>query len=60
MEKVLKDGDQVKMVNCMEADGREDKVWTCRGDQFESCSGDQVIFLKDFSGYFCREFLQLI
>ena len=54
-------GNIVVMHSCMESGGKnEGKLWECRGDSFNSSSGNEVVFLKGFSGYFCCEFLQKI
>lgn len=60
IKNVLFKGDKVKMVDCLEARGREDVVWTCQTDSFKSCSGHEVVFLENFSGYFLTEFLQRV
>lgn len=52
------DGDQVKMVDCLEAEKYKDKIWICRGDSFQACSGDEVVFLHDYRGYFDAECLK--
>ena|SRR5690606_35070111 len=54
----FKAGDQVVMVNCIEAEFHKDKVWTCRTDSFKACGDDYAVFLVGFSGYFYQEFLQ--
>ena len=47
-------GDKVKMVGCVEAtfEQNKGKVWTCKGDSFRACSGDEVVFLEGYRGYF--------
>jgi hypothetical protein len=54
----FKKGDKVVMHTCMEAYGREDKVWTCVCDSYERC-GSEVVFLEGYSGAFATEFLKL-
>ena len=60
MKKVLKTDDTVIMVNCMEANSHTNTIWTCRGDSFKSCSGDEVVFLEGYSGYFLTQFLKKV
>lgn len=56
------DGDKVMMVNCLEASHAQlkEKVWTCHGDSFQACSGDEVVFLHDYRGYFDAECLKKV
>lgn len=58
-EKQFKTGDLVVMENCLEASRYVDKVWKCRSDSFKAASGDFAVFLENFGGYFCCEFLRL-
>jgi len=60
MEK-LKIGDKVKIQNCMEADGNEDKILTVAGNPRDLC-GSEVVALDNedgsrFSSSFCAEFM---
>jgi len=59
MECKFKDGDEVVMVNCGEADHYIGKVWICRTDSFfpKNYPTTEVVFLKDFAGWFSCEFL---
>lgn len=52
------DGDKVMMHNCFEADLHKDKVWTCQGDSYLACSGEEVVFLEGYRGYFDAECLR--
>lgn len=54
----FKKGDVVIMINCMEADVFKKVQWTCQTDSFKAKDGSDVVFLKDFSGYFFTEFLK--
>lgn len=54
------DGDQVEMVDCLEAENNKGKVWSCRGDSFQACSGDEVVFLQGYRGYFDAECLHKV
>jgi hypothetical protein len=58
----FKDGDQVEMHTCFEStfEKNKGKVWTCRGDSFLACSGDEVVFLEGYRGYFSAEFLRKV
>lgn len=56
----LKQGDKVKMHNCFEAYFHKDKVWTCRCDSYLDCSGEEVVFLEGYRGYFSAEFLRKV
>jgi hypothetical protein len=56
---MLKMGDKVEMHTCWEADYYKGKVWTCTSDEFTSLSGEQVVFLGGFRGYFATKFLKL-
>ncbi|MGG3871647.1 hypothetical protein [Brevibacillus laterosporus] len=59
---MLKKDDQVVMHTCIEAQNPNNygRIWTCRTDEFTAKSGTQVVFLKGFSGYFSKEFLQKV
>ena len=50
----------IEQSSCLEAEFHNGKIWIAQGDEFESSSGEQVVFLKDFSGYFCCKFLQVV
>ena len=56
---MLKIGDKVVMHTCLEAETWR-KIWTCRTSEFTAASGDQVVFLEGYRGYFCCEFLQKV
>ena len=58
--RVLHKGDKVKMVECLEARGREDKVWTCQTDSFKCDAGVEVVFLEGFSGFFWTKYLRKV
>ena len=45
------DGDQVEMVDCLEAENNKGKVWSCRGE---------VVFLQGYRGYFDAECLRKV
>jgi len=53
-------GDRVVMHTCHEStlDKYKDVVWECQTDSFTAKSGDDVVFLIGFSGYFECEFLK--
>lgn len=55
----LKKGDKVVMFGCLEAHGREDKVWTCKTDSYEMC-GTEVVMLEGYSGSFDTYFLKKV
>ncbi len=58
--KNFKEGDKVVMHTCIEADHYDGKIWECRSDSYIDKSGNEVVFLKDFSGSFFCKFLQKI
>lgn len=58
--KNLKKGDKVMMHGCFEADLHRDKIWTCADDSFLACSGEEVVFLEGYRGYFCAENLRKV
>jgi len=55
-------GDQVEMHDCFEAtlEKNKGKVWTCRSNSFLACSGDEVVYLHDYRGYFDTEYLRKV
>lgn len=57
---MLRKGDTVVMHTCGEAEHYEGQIWTCKGDEFTSSSGTQVVFLEGFSGYFMVDYLQKV
>jgi hypothetical protein len=56
----LKKGDEVKMINCGEATYYAGQTWICRTDSYKDKSGDDVVFLENFSGCFLSKCLQKI
>lgn len=58
----FKKGDKVKMVNCYEATFEEykNKTWTCLTTSHKDRSGQDVVFLENFSGSFITKYLNLI
>jgi len=56
----LKKDDKVVMHTCGEAEHYKGQIWTCKGDEFTSSSGSQVVFLEGFSGYFLVKYLQQV
>lgn len=61
--KNFKDGDQVVMFDCMEANNPKNygKLWTCEGESFVRDKGNpEVVFLKGFSGSFHCRYLQIV
>lgn len=48
----FKEGDHVVMTNCGEATHYGGRIWTCRSDSFIISSGDEAVFLHNFSGTF--------
>jgi hypothetical protein len=59
--KNLKKGDKVVMFECMEAkhESNYGKVWECTCDSYDNY-GNEVVFLKGFSGFFSCKYLQLV
>lgn len=57
---MIKKGDKLKMVTCIEADTYKDRIWIARTDEFNSDAGYAVVFLEGFSGYFACEFLEKV
>jgi len=57
---LFKKGDKVVMHTCHESTLPiyKDRVWTCRTDSFLARDKSEVVFLKDFSGYFSANFLK--
>lgn len=53
----FKNGDVVIMVDCTEADVFKKVQWSCETDSFKAKDGSDVVFLKDFSGYFLTKYL---
>lgn len=56
---MLKLGDKVIMVNCLEAEKHKDKVWEVRSEPWDLC-GTEVVLLKGKSGGFATKFLQKV
>lgn len=57
----LQKGDKVKMYNCHEANYYgKDKIWTCETDSFLDKSGDEVVFIENYSGTFLVKYLKTI
>lgn len=55
----LREGEKVVMHSCMESQGVNlGKIWECRSDSFQTDAGEEVVFLKGFSGYFLCKYLQ--
>lgn len=54
----FKEGDYVVMHTCGEADFFPGRVWDCRTDSFKDKSGEDVVFLKDFTGSFLCKYLR--
>ncbi len=56
---MIKKGDKVQMVNCMEADAHKDKIWTVRTDSFipKNYPNELVVMLDGFAGWFACEYL---
>lgn len=56
----FKEGDEVIMHSCFEANlpKNKNKVWICQTDSFITRSKDDVVFLRDYSGYFLSKFLR--
>ena len=56
----FKKGTKVVMHSCGEANFPKYKgrIWTCQTDSFTSTSGDDVVFLIGFSGYFLTKYLK--
>ena len=53
-------GTDVKMVNCLEADGREDKVWTTRSEPWVLSGHTPVVMLDGYRGCFGTKFLKVV
>lgn len=64
MEKeLLKQGDNVVMHTCIEAEKYNGKIWTCKTDEYTKGEGvykQNLVFLEGFSGCFATEYLQKI
>jgi len=60
MEKQYKIDDLVVMCNCGEADHYKGTLWTCLSDSYFDRAGQEVVFLKGFSGCFLCEYLQIV
>lgn len=59
----FKQGDQVKMVNCDEAEHHAGRVWMCLCDSFNAPHPDsrrEVVALKGFGFWFRCECLELV
>ena len=56
---MLKMGDKVIMVNCLEAEKYKDKIWEVRSEPWDLC-GSEVVLLKGKSGGFAAEFLKKV
>ena len=58
----LEKGDYVVMHTCGEASVARNygKVWTCKSDQFTNYSGEEVVYLNGYTGYFSVKYLQKI
>lgn len=56
----FKRGDKVIIHSCLEAvmPKNKGKTFTCKTDSFRAKSGEEVVFLDGFSGYFSTEFLK--
>lgn len=53
----FKKGDKVVMHTCGEALFYKGKIWICQTDSFLDRGKQEVVFLKDFSGYFSAQYL---
>lgn len=51
-------GDQVRMVNCVEAEKYAGRIWTVASEPWEVC-GSRVVLLEEFRGGFDCERLEL-
>lgn len=56
---MLKTGEKVIMVNCLEAEKYKDKIWEVRSEPWDLC-GSEVVLLKGKSGGFATEFLKKV
>lgn len=56
---MLKQGDKVIMVNCLEAEKYKGKVWEVRSEPWNLC-GTEVVLLRGKSGGFATDFLQKV
>ncbi len=58
--KNFKVGDKVKMVGSAEAEFPEyqNKVWTCESSSYLAHSGEEVVFLEGYSGYYMCAYLE--
>jgi hypothetical protein len=53
----FKKGDKLVIHTCGEASFYKGKIWTCQTDSFLDRGKQEVVFLKDFSGYFSTQYL---
>ena len=58
----FKKGDKVVMHTCYEASlpKYNGKIWECQTDSYKDRGGQDVVFLRGFSGCFAAEFLQKV
>ena len=55
----FKKGDTVIMIDCLEAENNlKTNIWECLTDSFKAKCGEDVVFLKDYSGQFSCKFLK--
>ena len=59
MPKNLKIGEEVRMVNCLEAEKHKDKIWVTRSEPWGVC-GSTVVLLEGKSGGFDVEKLERV
>lgn len=57
MKEGLKIGDQVIMVNCLEAQTYKNRIWKVRSSTWNLC-GTEVVLLEGYTGGFATEFLK--
>jgi len=54
----LQIGDEVVMVNCIEAESHEGRTWKVRSNPWELAHGAEVVLLEGFSGGFSTSCLR--
>lgn len=56
---MIKIGTKVKMINCLEAETHQDKIWTVRSEPWNLC-GTMVVKLEGKAGGFAVDCLEIV